>query len=310
MSAPRTATEAIVTQGAGAGTAGRERARNRTPRVGTHAFLLVMSVMWLAPILWALFTSLRPQADTLRYGYFSLEGDFNLDNYVTAWTNGGFAGHFLSSAIITLPSVVLVLALASMMAFVVSRYSWRFNVTLLIAFTAGNLLPAQVAAAPVFLIFRSVELPYSISDSGSLINTYVAVIIAETAFQVGFATFVLANFMKAIPHELKEAAQLDGASAWRQYWSIVLPLSSPALAAMGTLMAVWIYNGFFWPLLLIANADKLPVTTAINLLRGQFTTDVNLIAAGATIALIPTVLVYLLLQRYIVQGLTLGATKG
>jgi multiple sugar transport system permease protein len=283
---------------------------SRRRHYGVHLFLIVMSVMWLLPLIWAMFTALRPKESTDRFGYFSLGGEFNLDNFAHAWTQGGFAGYFWNSAIITVPTVVCTLFLASMMAFAVSRFSWRFNVTLLIAFTAGNLLPPQVLAAPLFEMFKNFALPYSISGSGSLLNTYTGVIAVETAFQIGFCTFVLANYMKALPVDLADAALMDGAGVWRRYAAIIMPLCKPALAALGTLEVIWVYNDFFWPLLFLQSGDRLPVTTAINNLQGQFVANYNLLAAGAIITVIPTLIIYLLLQRQFVAGLTLGASKG
>ena len=280
------------------------------PRYGIHLFLIVMAIIWLIPLAWAVFTALRPKADTDRYGYFTFGGAFNFDNFVTAWNQGGFARLFANSAILVVPTVVLTLLFASMMAFAVSRFSWKFNITLLIMFTAGNLLPPQVLAAPLFEMFKHFELPYSISDSGNLLNTYFAVIAVNTAFQIGFCTFVLSNYMKALPADLTEAAFVDGAGVWRQYWSIIMPLTRPALAALGTLEVIFIYNDYFWPLLFIQSGDKLPVTTGLNNLQGQFLSNYNLLAAGAIITVIPTLIIYLALQRQFVAGLTLGASKG
>lgn len=280
------------------------------PRYGIHLFLIVMAIVWLIPLAWAFFTALRPKADTDRYGYFTFGGAFNFDNFVTAWNQGGFARLFANSAILVVPTVVLTLLFASMMAFAVSRFSWKFNITLLIMFTAGNLLPPQVLAAPLFEMFKHFELPYSISDSGNLLNTYFAVIAVNTAFQIGFCTFVLSNYMKALPADLTEAAFVDGAGVWRQYWSIIMPLTRPALAALGTLEVIFIYNDYFWPLLFIQSGDKLPVTTGLNNLQGQFLSNYNLLAAGAIITVIPTLIIYLALQRQFVAGLTLGASKG
>jgi multiple sugar transport system permease protein len=279
------------------------------PHYGTHAFLLVMTVMWLIPLLWSVYTALRPFADTNKYGYFSIGGHYSLNNFVTAWNQAGMGKYLVNSAIITVPTVLLTLLFASLMAFAVSRFSWRFNVTLLIMFTAGNLLPPQVLAAPLYAMYKFTVLPLTISDSGNLLNTYYSVIMTNTAFQIGFCTFVLSNYMKALPKELTEAALVDGASVWRQYAEIIMPLCRPALAAMGTLEVIFIYNDFFWPLLFIQSGDRLPVTTGIKNLQGDFLSNYNLIAAGAVITIIPTLVIYLLLQRQFVAGLTLGATK-
>ena len=291
---------------------GSQPARKRRGKrhYGTHIFLLAMSVMWLIPLGWTLFTALRPKADTDKYGYFSLKGAFNLDNFSNAWEQAGLGAYFINSLIITVPTVLLTLVFASMMAFAVSRFRWRFNVTLLIMFTAGNLLPPQALAAPLFTMFKFVPLPLSVSDSGSLLNTYYSVIAVNTAFQIGFCTFVLSNYMKALPTELTEAALVDGAGVWRQYTSIIMPLCRPALAALGTLEVIFVYNDFFWPLLFIQSGDRLPITTGIKNLQGQFLSNYNLIAAGATFTIIPTLIIYLALQRHFVAGLTLGASKG
>ena len=285
-------------------------AKKQRPKYGTHLFLVIMSILWLIPLVWAVYTSLRPRADTEKYGYFSIAGTFNFDNFVTAWNQGGFATYFGNSVIITVPTVILTLLFASMMAFAVSRFTWKFNITLLIMFTAGNLLPPQVLAAPLFEMFKHFNLPYSVSDSGNLLNTYTAVIAVDTAFQIGFCTFVLSNYMKALPQDLTEAAFVDGAGVWRQYWEIIMPLTRPAFAALGTLEVIWIYNDFFWPLLLIQSGNRLPITTAIHNLQGQFLSNYNLLAAGAIITIIPTLIIYIVLQKQFVAGLTLGASKG
>lgn len=284
--------------------------KKQRPRFGTHLFLIVMSIVWLIPLAWTVFTALRPKADTDKYGYFSFGGAFNFDNFVTAWNQGGFATYFGNSVIITIPTVILTLLFASMMAFAVSRFSWKFNITLLIMFTAGNLLPPQVLATPLFEMFKHFPLPYNVSDSGNLLNTYTAVIAVNTAFQIGFCTFVLSNYMKALPQDLTEAAFVDGAGVWRQYWGIIVPLTRPAFAALGTLEVIFIYNDFFWPLLFIQSGNRLPVTTAIKNLQGQFLSNYNLLAAGAMITVIPTLIIYLVLQKQFVAGLTLGASKG
>jgi len=122
--------------------------------------------------------------------------------------------------------------------------------------------------------------------------------------------FVLTNYMRTLPRELSEAAKVDGASVWRQYRQIILPLCRPPLAALATLEFTWIYNDFFWALVLMQTGDKRPITSALAGLEGQFFTNNNLIAAASLVAAIPTLIVYLFLQRHFIGGLSLGATKG
>ncbi|HET7494761.1 MAG TPA: carbohydrate ABC transporter permease [Candidatus Limnocylindrales bacterium] len=286
------------------------RRRKRMRRWALHAFLIGVCLVWLLPLAWAVYTSLRPYADTNRLGYVSIGGTYNFDNYINSWTKGEIAKYFVNTAIILVPAVVVVLLLASMMAFAVSRYSWRFNLALLMLFTAANLLPAQVIITPLFRMFLVLPLPSLVSDNGVFYDQYVGIMAIHVAFQLGFCTFVLSNYMKTLPKDLNEAAVVDGASVWRTFWSVILPLTRPALAALATLQVTWIYNDFFWALILMFTGNKRPITSALNQLKGQFFTDNNLVAAGAILVALPTLVVFLVLQKQFVRGLTLGSTKG
>jgi multiple sugar transport system permease protein len=283
---------------------------SRAGRIGVVAFLIVAAILWLVPLLWTVYTSLRPLDYFKDHSYFSIGGTYNFQNYVDAWKQAELPKFFLNSMIITLPGVFLTLVLASFAAFKLSRVPWRYNVPILILFTAGNLLPQQVLATPLFQMAKHTPLPQSISDSGSFINTYYIVIAVNVAFQLGFCTFVMSNYMKALPIELTEAAQVDGAGVWTQYWRIVLPLCRPPLAALATLEFIWIYNDFFWALLLVQKGDRLPITSGLNNLNGQFAQNYNLLSAGALLSAVPVLIIYLALQKQFVAGLTLGANKG
>jgi multiple sugar transport system permease protein len=136
------------------------------------------------------------------------------------------------------------------------------------------------------------------------------VIVFHTAFQLGFCTFVLRNYMRTIPGELLEAARMDGCGEFRIYSQIMMPLTLPALAAVATLEFTWIFNDFLWALILIQNNALKPVTTGLASLQGQYRMDWTVIISGSLLGALPTVIVFLLLQRYFVAGLTLGATKG
>ncbi len=288
------------------------RRHKRVRRYSLHAFLLAASVLWLVPIAWIFYTSLRPYADTGGHprGYVSIGGAYNLDNFVTAWERGNIPHYFLNTLFVLVPAVVLVLLFASMMAFAVSRYSWRLNLTLLLVFTGANLLPPQVIITPLFRMYLALPLPPLLSDNGVFYNQFFGLIVIHLAFQLGFCTFVLSNYMKTLPKELNEAAIVDGAGVWRTYWSVILPLTRPALAALATLQVTWIYNDFFWAIVLMKDGARMPITSALNNLRGQYFTDNNMMAAGAIMVAIPTLIVFFALQKQFVSGLTLGSTKG
>lgn len=217
--------------------------------------------------------------------------------------------YFGNTLLIAVPAVLVTLLLSSMVAFYVSRFDFRLNIFLLLVFTAGNLLPQQVIITPLYRMYLLIDLP-GITMSGKLYDSALGLVLIHVAFQSGFCAFVLSNYMRMLPHELTEAALVDGASVWRMYWQIVLPLCKPAMAALGTLLSIWIYNDFFWAIVLISTGENMPITSALNNLSGQYFTDPNLVAAGALLTAIPTLIVYFVLQRQFVSGLTLGANKG
>ena len=286
------------------------RRKPTTPgRVVLQVFLIVMSLAWLFPVLFAVINSFRDYSYTATNGYISF-GGFTLQNYVNAWQQADFGHSLLNSAIITIPAVALTLFLSCCIAFVVARFSFRFNLALLGLFTAANLLPPQALLIPVYRMFRAIQVPFWVSDSGSLLNSYYGLIAVNVAFQTGFCAFVLSNYMKTLPRELYESAVVDGASVTRQFFQLTLPLCRPPLAALATLEVTWIYNEFFWATVLLSSGDKYPVTSSLNNLRGQFFTDNNLVAAGSVLVALPTLIVFFALQKQFVSGLTLGATKG
>jgi multiple sugar transport system permease protein len=283
--------------------------RPRGRRVLMHVFLSVIAVLWLFPIGYALLSSVRTYAYTQEHGYLSF-GGFTLDNYKDAWQRADFTSHFVNTLYITVPAVLLTLFLSSCMAFVLARFSFKFNLTLLGVFLAANLLPQQALLIPLFRMFREIPLPTFMSDSGSMLNSFWALILVNTAFQTGFCTFVLSNYMKTLPKELYESAQVDGASVLRQFFQLTLPLCRPPLAALATLEVTWIYNEFFWATVLLRSGDKFPITSSLNNLRGEFFTDNNLVAAGSMVVALPPLIIFFILQKQFVSGLTLGATKG
>jgi multiple sugar transport system permease protein len=288
-------------------------ARKRTlrlPRVSLHVFLIATAIVWLAPVAWALFTSFRPYSDTQKNGYVSIPHSLSLANYRTAWSQGQIPLHFWDSMIVTIPSIALILLLASSVAFVVARFSFWFNVPMLVFFMAANLLPQQVVITPLYELYLRIPLPTWLSSSGLVYDSFLGLIAVNVAFQVGFCTFVLSNYMKTIPHSLGEAARVDGASVFRQYWGIILPLTRPALAALATLEFTWIYNDFLWAIVLMSSGDKRPITSSLQNLTGTYFTDNNLIAAASMLVVLPTLLVFAALQRQFISGLTLGSQKG
>jgi multiple sugar transport system permease protein len=288
----------------------KRRPRITIGRILLYSFLTVTAIIWMVPIAGAIFASFRPFTDTVRDGFFSWPESLTLNNYRNAWNQSDIPHKYLNTALILFPALILTLFFSSMVAFICSRFSWRFNIFLLSVFTAGNLLPQQIIIQPLFQFYNRVHLPEWLSNSGKLNGSVWGLILIHVAFQSGFCTFVLSNYMKLLPKSLNDAARVDGASVWKQYWQIILPLTIPALVALATLEFTWIYNDFFWAVVLEQQGADRPITSSLANLGGEFFTDDNLIAAASMYVALPTLIVYLALQRYFISGLTIGTDKG
>ena len=269
-------------------------------RVILYAAVYLFTALWLVPIATALITSVRTNSDIISRGFLAIPNALSLQSYAEAWQRGGLAHYLPNSFIITIPSLIATLFLSSLSAYALSRFRFPGDRIILFIYVAGMMLPFQILLLPVFRL----------TDALHIYNTYWAVIVFHTAFQLGFCTFVLRNYMRTIPGELLEAARMDGCSEFRIYSQIMMPLTLPALAAVATLEFTWIFNDFLWALILIQNDALKPVTTGLAALQGQYRMDWTVIISGSLLAALPTVIVFLLLQRYFVAGLTLGATKG
>lgn len=268
-------------------------------RVLIFIVLLVATLLWLVPILTALVTSIRTFNDILYRGFISWPEEVTLGNFRTAWERGGLSHYLPNSFIITLPSLFLTLLFSSLSAYALARFKFKMNRLIFFTFVGGMMLPFQVLMLPVF----------KLTDFLGLYDTYWGLILFHTAFQLGFCTFMLRNYMLTVPGEILEAARIDGCSELRIWWRIMLPLTLPAIAAVATLEFTWIFNDYLWAIILLRSDRLKPITAGLASLQGQFVTDWPVIVAGALVGTLPTLLVFLFLQRYFIEGLTLGATK-
>ncbi|WP_448006826.1 carbohydrate ABC transporter permease [Agromyces bauzanensis] len=277
----------------------RRSRRRAAATAGFHTTSILISLAWLAPILLIVATSIRTFDDVSANGIASLPQSFTLDTYVQAWNQGGMFQATVNSMVVTIPTVILTLLLSATVAFGLSRFRIPFRRTILLLMLAGNLLPVQMLLIPVTRITQQI----------GIYDTLFALVVVQTAFGIGFYTFVLYGFMRSIPHELQEAATLDGAGATRIFLQVVLPLTRPALAALAALSFTWVFNDLLWSITLLQTSSKLPITAAVLSLQGQYVSSWSVIAAATVIAAIPSTIVFLIFQRSFVGGLALGAVK-
>jgi multiple sugar transport system permease protein len=237
-------------------------------------FLLFLALLWLAPVIGSLITSLRPFDDILLRGPFALPKEITFQNFVNAWERARVDRYLLNSFIITIPALVFTLFLSSLSAYALARFKFPGNRLLYFMYVGGTMLPFQVLLLPVFRL----------TDALGLYDTQIALILFHTAFQLGFCTFLLRNYMRTVPGEILEAARMDGCGEFRTWWQIMMPLTLPAIAALATLEFTWIFNDYLWALVLLRTDALKPVTAGLQTLRGQFVTDWGVIIAGALIA--------------------------
>lgn len=279
--------------------AARRPLGKRLRTLGFHTGASALSLLWFLPIVLILVISFRSTDDVLGNGLNALPHSFAPGNYSAAWSGGGMQQALVNSAIVSVPAVLLTLLLASMAAFALSRYRIPLRRTLILLMLGGNLLPPQILLVPVA----------KLSQVLGFYDSLPTLIAVEIGFGLGFYVFVLQGFMRTIPAEIQQAALLDGAGPFQIYWRIVLPLTRPALAALGALSFTWVFNDLLWPITVLVTQSKMPVTPALLSLQGQYVSYWNVIAAGSVIAAIPTVAVFLRFQRHFIAGLNLGAVK-
>ena len=260
--------------------------------------LIAFGIVWLFPIIWTLWSSFRPYSDVLNRGLFSVPNSFTLANYSVALEKMAVVRYFINTVIILVPSVFFILFFGSMIAFGISKYRIKYKKSILLALTAGSMLPAQFIYYPIFKMY--IFIGGALGDKTLLYDSYLGVILVHIALQTGFATFVLHSHLESIPKELSEAAQVDGAGVIRHYISIILPMLKAPLASMAIMFSVWIYNDFFWAWSLLKRDQFFPITTSLSRV-GAFSRiipDQNVLAAGAIMVALPLLLLYFTMKRY------------
>lgn len=262
------------------------------------ATLLVL--LWVSPIFAALLTSLKSLSELNRGEYWTWPEVLAWGNYREAFVEGHFYKYFMNSFVIAVPSVIGVLVLSTMNGYVLAKLDFKGKNSVLRTFLGGMLLPFQILLIPVFYI------------SSQWLHTYdtrLGVVLFHIAFQTGFGSFFMRNFIAALPDSMVEAARMDGLSEFKILTNIIAPVTKPALAALSTLLFTWIWNDFLWALILLQSDDLKPVTVALQNLKGQWLASYHLQSAGAVIAAIPPVLVFIFLQKHFIKGLTMGSEK-
>ena len=261
--------------------------------------LPIALLLWLFPLLGVALTSLRPASDLAQGNYFGMPSGIAWENYVYIFTKTPIGQYMLNSLWVTIPTVIGAVGLSLMTGFALAVYGFRSNLLIFFLFVAGNFVPFQILMVPV----RDMTLQLGMYD------TWYGLALFHIAFQTGFCTLFMRNFMKALPFELIEAARVEGVTEWRIFWYVVLPLMRPAIAALSVLVFTFIWNDFFWATVLTQGVDSQPITAGLSSLNGQWIAQWHLVSAGSILAALPPVAMFFLMQKHFIAGLTLGAVK-
>ncbi|MBO6553471.1 MAG: carbohydrate ABC transporter permease [Roseitalea sp.] len=265
------------------------------------AALPVALFVWLLPLLAIFLTSIRPAIDINTGNMFGIPSEFVMfDNYGQVLAQPNALRYMLNTLIITIPTVILSVSLACLTGYALAVYRFRWALPLFFVFVAGNFVPFQILMLPV--VDLSVRL--------EMMNTIPGLVIFHAAFQTGFCTLFMRNFIKALPFELIEAARIEGVDEFKIFWHLVLPLVKPAIAALSVLIFTFIWNDFFWATVMLQDDANLPITVGVRTLNGEFVQQWQLISAASLLAALPPVIMFFAMQKHFIAGLTLGATKG
>lgn len=271
---------------------------SKVQRGGIFAILCLWVSVNLFPLM-IMFLSGFKSANEIFTNPFGLPERWNLTSYIAAWKDANFGDYFLNSLIVTGISILLIIIISSMGAYVLARYEFPGRRLVFLYILAGLALPIRLAVIPLFVMIRSLNLQ----------DTLIALFLIYTAGGLSFSTFLLTNFFRSIPLELEESARIDGAGYFRLYWAINLPLIRPALATIAVFNFNRIWNDFFFALIFISSESKKTIPLGIQNFFGEYTVRWDMLFAGLNIAVIPVIIFFIILSRQFIGGLVEGAVK-
>jgi alpha-glucoside transport system permease protein len=285
---------------AGAPGAGQGRA---SPVV--RIVLLLICFLWLVPTIGIVVTSFRTPDAALSSGWWTVITsplDFTqwtISNYTQAW-NGGMGNSFINSLAVTLPATIIPIMIAAFAAYAFTFMEFPFRDTLFVVIVALLVVPNQVALVPLLRLYTSFNLT----------GQFAAVYLAHIGFGMPLAIYILRNYMSTLPKAVIESAKIDGASHFKTFWRLIVPMSVPALASFAIFQFLWVWNDLLIALLYLGPGEKAVVTVTVAGLVGQQNQGWQLLTAGAILSMVVPVAVFISLQRYFVRGLTAGSVKG
>lgn len=267
-------------------------------RTGIFAGLVLLSLTFLAPFLWQTAASLTDNSDIDLVSRTFWPREMQPENYIEVFTIVPYAKYFFNSLLVAGWVTILHLLTSSMAAYAFSRMEWPGREKVFLLYLATMMIPGAVLMVPNFAIILKL----------GMYNSYSGLIV-PAAFGA-FGTFLLRQFMLTIPRSLDEAALMDGAGHWRAFWEVILPLARPGLITLAIFTFIGNYSSFFWPLVLTKDESLRTLPIGLLSFSDDHGTDIPQLMAASLMAMIPLVILFVILQKYLVKGLQLGAVKG
>ena len=264
-----------------------------------HLFLITIAVSCIVPLGWMVSSSLKTQ-ETVFADMSFIPREFHFENYIRAWQEGGFGRYFLNSIIYTVSVVIGIIIVASLAAYAFSRLRFPGRNILFLMFMAAMMIPIPGSFVALYVLLNKLHLR----------NTGLGYILCMISVGLSMSIFLLKTFFDKLPRELEDAARIDGASKFGIWWHVAMPLARPVLAVVVIFNALNVWNEYVLAMILFDSKNLMPLQRALMVFQGEFLTNYPLLMAGLTITALPIILVYLLMQKYIVKGVTAGATFG
>jgi multiple sugar transport system permease protein len=274
------------------------QATARAWNIAALAVTAIIAVLWLLPLLWAVDTALKPEGQTTKVPVTWWSDNLTFAAFRKVFAESNLVRWFLNSTVVAAGVTVLVLVTASMAAYGLSRTDFRGRKALLAIVVAGIMVPPQVLVVPLFREMLGL----------GLVDTYWAMILPQVAAPA--MVFILKKFFDGLPRELEEAARVDGASPWRLYWQVVLPLSRPVLAAVGIFTFIFTWNNFFWPFLAVSNPDLMTIPVGLATVQSSYGLRYAQIMALAVLGGLPLMVAYIFFQREIIRSVAHTGLSG
>ncbi len=275
--------------------------RNRKILTTTIVYMIILGIcfFFLVPIFGAFSMAFRLNKEIIREGFWVLPNPPTVSNFLHVLREGKIQRFFSNTVIVTTFATAFSILMGCLTGYAFGKLEFKWKNVIYIIVIAGMFFPPQVVLIPLFKLFNAVH----------LLDTLTALVIVHVGFGIPICTLMMSNFFRDIPDELRQSAMIDGCNDWRILFNIMLPLAKPAITALIILQFTWIWNDFLWPLVLMKTESKMTIQMGIMQLRGQYGLAWGNQAAACLIATIPTLLIFLFMQKYFIRGLTMGAIK-